>query len=202
MRSKERFLPAVTMDKVEVNEEYELVVTVFHGGAFARYRTGDMYLCTGIGEKSDHSTLPRFRYIDRISTIIDIAGFTRITENSINDVIALSHLPVENWCAAKEFDKDTHHPFLHMYVEMQVAALAQQALSEELLRSHFEIYFTYLDSDYKNLKKILGMEPLQITFLRVGSFEEYKRCLGSDMEKVNPQAMSLKRLLDLQQYVY
>ena len=91
---------------------------------------------------------------------------------------------------------------MHFYVEVQAAALAQQALSEELLRSHFEIYFTYLDNDYKNLKKILGMEPLQISFLRVGSFEEYKLRIGSGIEKINPARMSLQKLLDCQIDLY
>lgn len=198
VREKGRNLPTLTIDQVQVNEEYELVITTFKGGAFARYRTNDVYRCVGIGDKDDDSSLPKFRYIDRIPPVIDIAGFTRITENSINDVIAFSHLPIKDWCAAKEYESETGHPFLHMYIEMEASGLASQAVSEEVLRNHLGIYFNYLDSDYMNLKKILEMEPLQITFLRIGTFEAYKKRTGSALYKINPDKLDLALLQKIQ----
>ncbi len=201
VRKLDRFLPTVTMDQVEEGREYELVVTVFKGGAFARYRTGDLYRCVGIGEPLDHSTLPRFRYIDRVPSVIDIAGFTRITENSIQDVIQLSHLAIEHWCAAKEFDQESGHPYLHMYVELAQNCIAEQAVNEEVLRRHLEIYFNYLDSDYNSLKTILEMEPLQITFLRCGTFLEYARQNGQEIERMNPEQMQLRTLCQLQEHL-
>lgn len=33
------------MDEVRAGQEYELVISVLHGGAFMRYRIGDMYRC-------------------------------------------------------------------------------------------------------------------------------------------------------------
>lgn len=198
IRWKERYMPTITIDQVEPNQEYELIVTVMKGGAFARYRTGDVYRCVGIGEPMDHSTLPRFRYIDRVPSVIDIAGFTRITENSINDVIDLSHLPIAHWCAAKEFDKENGHPFLHMYVEMSMQSLTEQAVNEDILRKHLEIYFNYLDSDYNSLKTILEMEPLQITFLRCGTFDEYERRMNKKVISMNPDQWQLRELMELQ----
>ena len=46
-----------------------------------------MYRCLGLASKEDETRIPRFEYIDRVPDIIDIAGFTRISENSIKNVI-------------------------------------------------------------------------------------------------------------------
>ena len=39
-----------------------------------RYRVGDVYRCVGLENQEDETHIPRFQYIDRIPTIIDIAG--------------------------------------------------------------------------------------------------------------------------------
>ena len=65
--------------------------------AFVRYRIGDMFRCVGIGEAEGNIRLPRFEYVDRRPDVIDIAGFTRITERETELVIKDSGLPVLNW---------------------------------------------------------------------------------------------------------
>ena len=105
------------MDEVFPGEKYELVLTVLKGGAFARYRCGDMYRCVGLESKEDDTKIPRFEYVDRVPWIIDIAGFTRISENGIRSVIQLSGLPIRSWIAAKEYNEQ-NRPYLHMYVEL------------------------------------------------------------------------------------
>ncbi len=196
VRSDERRLPTVTMDQVEPGQLYELVITSLRGGAFARYRTGDMYRCVGIGDAADHSHLPRFTYVDRVPGVIDIAGFTRITENSINEVVALSRLPIVGWCAAKEFHQETGHPYLHMYIELDAQSLESLAVSETIIRSHLEIYFNYLDTEYDSLRTILEMEPLQITFLQTGSFQAYEALGGEPIAAINPRRRQIAQLCD------
>ena len=186
------------MDEVVAGEKYELVVSVFKGGAFMRYRVGDMYRCLGIGSSADKSTLPRFAYIDRTPDVIDIAGFTRISEVSIDRVVKLSGLSVSGWAAAKEFTSEGK-PFLHMYVELESESLANVAVSREILRDQLSIYFKYIDSDYKDLKRILGMDPLEITILRCGSFEKYTRKTGRTLRRLSPPAHELKELITLQE---
>ena len=93
----------ILWDEVVPGGVYEIVLTVLKGGAFARYRIGDMFRCTGIGSQLENNQIPRFQYIDRVPQVIDIAGFTRITENSINQAIELSSLPIAAWTAKKEF---------------------------------------------------------------------------------------------------
>ncbi|MEI3502294.1 MAG: GH3 auxin-responsive promoter family protein [Anaerovoracaceae bacterium] len=71
------------MDEVVKGEKYEIVLSVLKGGAFMRYRVGDVYRCAGLENSKDGTRIPRFYYIDRVPDIIDIAGFTRITERSV-----------------------------------------------------------------------------------------------------------------------
>lgn len=91
------------------------------GGAFARYRVGDMYRCVGLTNQEDRTQIPRFEYIDRVPWIIDIAGFTRISENGIKSVIQLSGQPVTDWIAVKEYN-EKKRPYLHLYIEVKKEA--------------------------------------------------------------------------------
>lgn len=183
-------------DEVSVGEKYELVITVLKGGAFARYRVGDVYQCIGLENPKDQTKLPRFEYIDRVPDVIDVAGFTRITKKSIERTLQLSNLKVKEWIARKEFNEN-NKPFLHMYVEMQPEAFMSNAVTIEVLREHLSIYFKYLDSDYKDLKRILGMEPLEITILRIGTFARYHSRYGA-IRSVNPKNHDMQMLLRCQ----
>lgn len=191
----------VCMDEVVPGEVYEIVLTVLKGGAFARYRVGDMYRCLGLTCREDETKIPRFEYIDRVPTIIDIAGFTRISENSIRSVIELSGLSVENWVALKEFTEDKGRPFLHLYVELSPETIVSRAVSAELLKEHLTIYFKYVDQDYRDLKRILGMDPLQITILRCGTFGAYEAAAGRGLRHVNPSVHDVQDLVKAQETV-
>lgn len=188
------------MNEVEEGEKYELVISVLKGGAFMRYRVGDVYRCIALENERDQVYFPRFEYIDRIPTVIDIAGFTRITENSINRVIGLSGLSVKEWAAAKEVTEN-RRPFLHLYVEMEPECLFTSAVTVNILKEHMGVYFKYVDEDYKDLKKILGIDPLSITVLRCGTFEAYYRQGKDKMRRINPTQYEIGELLKSQELV-
>ena len=46
-----------------------------------------------------------------------------------------------------------------MYVELAPGCVVNRAVSRELLKEHLTIYFKYVDQDYHDLKRILGMDP-------------------------------------------
>jgi len=189
------------MNEVVTNQNYELVITVLKGGAFARYRIGDMYRCLGFEGDKDSPRIPRFAFVDRVPSIIDIAGFTRITENSISDVIKLSGLGIQNWIACKELNGD-QRPYMHLYVEMTPEAIEFSAVSKKVLAEHLSIYFTYFDSDYNDLKRLLGMDPLEITILKTGTFKAYQRETGRILRHMNPSKHDLVDLLRFQSNDY
>ena len=174
---------------------YEIVLTVLKGGAFARYRVGDVFRCTGIGSVTENNNIPRFQYVDRVPQVIDIAGFTRITEKSIQQAIQLSRLPIAAWTAKKEFT-DNYRPYLHLYVELQRSNLINSAISIRILQDQLGIYFRYLDQDYEDLKKILGIDPLKITLLKCGTFELYEQKFGKKTRTMNPEGCEINDLLN------
>lgn len=189
----------VLWDEVVPGGIYEIVLTVFKGGAFARYRVGDVFRCSGVGSQLEGNEIPRFQYIDRVPQIIDIAGFTRITEKSINQAIELSRLPIENWTAKKEYTSN-NRPYLNLYVELQHNNLINSAVSIRILQDQLGIYFRYLDQDYEDLKKILGVDPLRITLLKCGTFTAYQRKFGETIRKMNPETCEINDLLACHQY--
>ena len=62
------------------------------------------------------------------------------------------------------------------------------------------IYFRYLDQDYEDLKKILGVDPLKITMLKCGTFAAYNRKFGTTIRKMNPESCEINDLLTCHQY--
>lgn len=181
------------MDEVKVGQSYELVISVLHGGAFMRYRIGDMFRCV----LAEPGAIPYFHFVDRVPNVIDIAGFTRITEQMITEVIRISRLDIGDWLAKKEFDS-RGYPYLHMYVELSPDAQLGGATGRQLLTDHLAAYFRYFDSDYHDLKKLLGMEPLVLTILKYGTIAGYQQQSGRTLQKIGPSAMDVSEMLRFQ----
>jgi hypothetical protein len=182
------------LEELEEGKNYELVITSLKGGAFARYRVGDMFRC--ISRYGDASTkLPLVSFIDRIRDVIDIAGFTRITKNSVSDVVSLSRLPIEDWVARKEFFEGKR-PYMHMYIEIRPDSVDNSELSVQVLREHLKVYFKSLDTDYDDLEKILGIDPLKITVLKCGTFNKYYEREGKRISHMNPSTYEINELIE------
>lgn len=182
------------MDEIRAGESYELVLSVLHGGAFMRYRIGDMYHCVSAGS----GRLPRLSFVDRTPDVIDIAGFTRITAASVEEVIRLSRLDLGDWVLKKEFSQHDD-PFLHLYLEIPPDAQAGETTTKSVLTEHLSLYFKYFDSDYGDLKKLLNMEPLEITILKYGTIAAYERQRGMPLPRINPGMLDLMGLLRQQE---
>ena len=181
------------MDELVAGQKYELVITVLKGGAFLRYRVGDIYRCLRLRNPADELDLPQFEYVDRIPTVIDIAGFTRITQREIEQVLSRSRLPVESWFAVKEYDEDGHS-FLDLYVELKSDDEQAAVLDCQMLQELLSVYFRSYDGDYKDLKRLLGMDPLRITLLKTGTIAHYRQQTG---RRVPPVGAPREIVLDI-----
>jgi len=182
---------SLLMNEVTQGQDYELVISTLHGGAFMRYRIGDMYRCI----RSGKDRLPKFHFLDRVPDVIDICGFTRLTEASVQEVIDLSKQGVKDWTARKEYDEQGY-PFLHMYIELTAEAqekdVTHAGLLTELLSAHFSCY----DGDYSDLKKLLGRDPLKVTILKSGAMSEYMHRTGRHIRRISPEDIDLNELLN------
>ncbi|MEG1782023.1 MAG: GH3 auxin-responsive promoter family protein [Oscillospiraceae bacterium] len=182
------------LDELVANECYELVITVLKGGAFARYRVGDIYRCIRLKNPSDKLDFPQFKYVDRIPTVIDIMGFTRITQQEIQYILDLSRIGVSDWFAIKEYNEE-HHSFLHLYLELSNDEADRSAVGVQLIKEQLSACFKYYDSDYNDLKKLLGIEPLIVSLLPTGTIGRYNDGREYPLRKINPRRPQVLDLL-------
>lgn len=163
--------------------------------AFARYRTGDMFKCISLFNEEENIMIPQFVFVDRDPTFIDIAGFTRISENTVNQAIELSKLNIIEWFAVKEYD-ELQRPLLHLYVEVGSEGL-QEVLTQDIIQEHLSIYFRYIDTDFSNLKSLLGIEPLKVTIIPQETTKQFEKIFGKRIRKMNPSHFDLIEILKI-----
>ncbi len=165
----------VLLDEVKAGENYEIVITNFHGGALARYRIGDMIRITSLRNEKLNIDIPQMVFHRRADELIDITGFGHLTERVIWEAIEGAGVPYTDWTARKEVVGGK--PILHLYVEVKDESIASEqavgaAIYEELIKLdnvyHYNIY-----SAYGNPETVLGLKPVEVTFLRQGAFSSY-----------------------------
>lgn len=182
-----RYTPqTLTLDEVKPGI-YELVVTNFHGNAFVRYRTGDFIEIIALRDDELDIDIPQMVFHARVDGIIDISGFTRLTEKSIYKAVEESGIPYTGWTARKEYHQDK--PIVHLYLESTNGYRSEevsQAVHDRLKQE---------DSGYADLESMLGIYPLQVTMLPHGAFNRYiesKRQAGADLAHLKPPRMNPK----------
>jgi hypothetical protein len=184
------------INELKADEHYEIVITTLKGGAFARYRIGDVFKCLSLTREEDGIMLPHFSFVDRIAPVIDLAGFTRITQGTINEVISLSKLDIHDWFAIKKFDVE-QRPYVSMYIEIKHPKQGYGLDNVELIKDTLEIYFRYLDEDYKNLRKMLGIDPLQVHIIPLGTIKAYEASVNHKVFRVNPNYFDVTEMLKI-----
>jgi hypothetical protein len=184
------------MNEIKADEYYELVITTLKGGAFARYRIGDILKCEALERKEDGISLPHFRFFDRIAPVIDLAGFTRITQATIRDVIKMSKLDISDWIAVKKYDEQ-QRPYLALHVEVKHDKTGYGMDDPQLIKETLEVFFKYFDEDYKNLKKMLGIDPLQVYIMPLGTIQKYESSIQHKLYRVNPNHFDVTEILKL-----
>ena len=170
------------LDEVKAGETYGIVATNFLGGAFIRYFIGDVIRIESLSNEKLGIGIPQMVFDSRIDGVINIAGFTRLTEKTLWQAIEDSGLAYKEWMVKSRVgDKQT----LHLYIEPKQGADISdggvaRAIHEQLKK---------LDRDYADLETILGLQPLNITVLPVGTFQEYmekQRANGADLAHLKP----------------
>jgi len=177
----------VLFNEIKLGETYELVITKLRGGAFVRYRIGDIIKCVGLENIEDKIKLPQVKYLDRVSNIIDLSGFTRITKQIIGDAIKLSGFEIPSWTACKEFGEN--RPYINLYIENGFG------VAYETIKEKINTQMKSLDSDYSDVHTLLGHEPLKLTVLPEGTFDKYKYLYNNSISRINPTGEELSKLL-------
>jgi hypothetical protein len=161
---------------------YELVITSFHGGSFARYRLGHLIKIMSLRNEQLNIDIPQMSFLARVDDQIDIAGFTRLSEKVIWQAVENSGLAHKDWVARKEV-KDK--PVLQLYIELKDNG---HVTSEQVTDSiHDEL--KKLDTPYAELESFTGLRPLEVTILPENAFRFYKlrqQAAGADLAHLKP----------------
>jgi phenylacetate-coenzyme A ligase PaaK-like adenylate-forming protein len=187
----------LTLDKVQAGETYAMVITNFLGGAFVRYFIGDAIRIKSLRNERCHINLPQMEFDSRIDGIIDIAGFTRLTEKVVWQAIENSGLVYQDWSIRKEVVEEK--PLLHLYLEPKQGT----ELTEDQTAASIHEQLKKLDSDYASLEAMISLKPLKVTVLHHGAFQAYiskQRAAGADLAHlkpphVNPTEAQIAKLL-------
>ena len=176
----------VLLDQVEAGKRYEIVATSYYGAPFVRYRIGDMVQVNALRNSVLNIELPQITFHSRCDDIIDIGGFTRLTERVIWQAIESSGMAYRDWVMQKEV---VDNPLIHLYLEpkeMDMTAEDARALIHQKLME--------LDDDYRDVQDMLGYIPLKVTILPLGAFQRYmakEQAAGADIAHLKPPHLNV-----------
>jgi len=157
----------VLLSEVKAGERYELVITSFYGMPFVRYRLGHLIKITSLHDDEAQTYLPQMVFEARADDLIDIAGFTRISEKTVAQAIANAGINYEEWTIRKEIKRGK--PVLHLYIELYDGYRAQEVA--EIVQHELK----NTDQFYSALASMMDIHPLEATLLRPGTFTDYYR---------------------------
>lgn len=157
----------VLLSGVRPGECYELVVTSYYGMPFIRYRLGHLVRIVALEDTEAGIYLPQMVYEGRSDDLIDIAGFTRVSEKTVTEALASANVDFEGWTIRKEIKEGK--PALHLYIELNSGGAGTHLaplLHSELMKA---------DPGYHDLAAQMEIKPLYVTVLRPGTFQGYYR---------------------------
>ncbi len=202
MRSTPGYKPkALLLNEVKEGEEYVLVGTNFYGGILVRYIIGDVIKIISTEDREHGIFTPQMVFSTRADDIIDIGGFTRLTEKVIWKAIENTGIPYVDWIAVKEYDNEK--PVLRIFIEFKDKNVD---VNEVNLLLHNEL--KKLDNPYRELEEYTGIVPVKVTPLSAGTFTRYlerRKAEGADLAHlkpahINPPESVLKTFLEMSEW--
>jgi len=181
----------VLLDEVKTGENYEIVITNFHGGILTRCRIGDVIRITSLRNEKSGVDIPQMVFHSRADDLVDIASLGRLTERIIWEAIGNAGIPYVDWVARKEIIDNK--PALHFYLEPRDEYIA----SGEGMAAAIREQFKKLDRKYRcnfysligDMETVLGLKPLEVTLLPQGAFSSYMaqwQAEGADSGHLKP----------------
>ena len=176
----------VLLDEVKVGENYEIVITNFHGGALARYRIGDMVRITSLRNERLGIDIPQMVFERRADDLLDFV-VVRLTEKVIWQAIEATGIAYEDWTAFKK----TGEPVLQLFIELKDGYRASEtdiatAVYEQIMKSDNDAYTTSQSHD--DLADMINF-GVEVTLLPCRAFANYtsqRQAEGADPAHLKP----------------
>ncbi|MFC2035692.1 GH3 auxin-responsive promoter family protein [Chloroflexota bacterium] len=177
----------VLLDEVKAQENYELVITNFHGGSLVRYRVGDMIRITALRNDKLNINIPQMVFERRADDLIDL-GFMRLTERVIWQAIENAKFGYQGWTAHKEVGET---PRLHLYLELDDNYITSEEDIATLIYEQIKKLDDglYIYKDLASLEKLIRFKPIEVTLLPAGTFSNFKnqrQAEGADLVHLKP----------------
>ena len=186
------------LNELKPGNNYELVITNFQGGAYVRYRTGDLIRVISRSNKELNIGLPQIKFHSRVNDVIDLAGFTRLTEKTLWQALEQCQIKYTDWMVRKERGETS--PILHFYIELVDSHYDEGKITTEIHEN-----LKKLHSAYQDLEEMVGIKPVRITVLAPGTFKSYtgeRIASGADLAhykppRMNPPDQAIAKVLSL-----
>ncbi len=175
------------LDEVKAGENYELIITNFHGGALTRYRLGDMVRITSLRNDKLGINLPQMAFESRVDGLLDFV-VVRLTEKTIWQAIESTGIAYEDWVAYKEPGKSVLKIFVetkdgYKFNEVEIAsAIHEQIMKSESDEIHADSPLRDEFANFVNFK-------VEVSLLPRGTFASYtsqKQAEGADLAHLKP----------------
>ena len=177
---------ALLLDEVEAGENYEIVITNFHGGALVRYRIGDMVRITSLRNEKLGIDIPQMVFERRADDLLDFF-VVRLTEKTIWQAIEDTAIAYEGWTAYKE----PGEPVLNLLIELKNGyqcseADVASAIYKQIMESDNNTHrASLLDNSFVNVIDF----KVEVTLLPPGAFANYtsqRQAEGADLAHLKP----------------
>jgi phenylacetate-coenzyme A ligase PaaK-like adenylate-forming protein len=176
----------VLLDEVKAGENYEVVITNFHGGALVRYRPGDMVRITSLRNDKLGIDIPQMVFERRADDLLDFI-VVRLTEKTIWQAIENTGIAYEDWTAYKEAGQ----PILNLFIELKDGYPASEtdvatAVHEQIMKPDNDTYTTSQARD--DLADMINFR-VKAALLPPGAFANYmsqRQAEGADLAHLKP----------------
>ncbi len=173
----------VLLDEVEAGQNYEIVITSFHGGAMVRYRQGDMVRITSLRNEKLGINIPQMVFERRADDLLDFV-VVRLTEKTIWQAIETAGITYEDWIAYKE----PGEPVLNLFIELKdgyqgSGADVASTVYEQIMKSN-NAESPLLD-DFSDMIDF----RVEVNLLPSGAFANYtaqRQAEGADLAHLKP----------------
>ncbi|MBN2462368.1 MAG: GH3 auxin-responsive promoter family protein [Dehalococcoidia bacterium] len=177
----------VLLDEVKAGENYDMVITNFHGGAMVRYRMGDVVKITSVKNENLGINIPQMRFERRSDDLIDL-GPIRLTERVIWQAIENSTIPYADWTARKEIIEG--RPVLRLYLELKDGYVASASgVATAVYEQIKKLDDGFIHQDLASMERFIDFKPIEVTLLPDGAFANYtdqRRAEGADLAHLKP----------------
>jgi hypothetical protein len=172
------------LDEVKVGQNYEIVITNFHGGAMTRYRPGDLVRISSLRNEKLGIDIPQMVFERRVDGLIDFV-FVRLTEKTIWEAIESTGIAYEDWMAYKKEGEAVLCLLIELKDDFQV-------ITDDISRAIYR-HVTKSDTDTKSLipeeyATMIGF-TVETNLLPRGSFANYttrRKAEGADLAHLKP----------------